>query len=112
MGGGKTVTYKGHTVIHDDPETKRWFYQLLASGMAMAGDDGNAFTRNLKPELFVKFLRATSFSPGSKECAKIGPVLLFGLAIKLVLVHCTHATVLAGVVTRWHAVISDILSCS
>ena len=23
MGGGKTVTYKGHTVIHDDEETKK-----------------------------------------------------------------------------------------
>ena len=56
MGGGKTVTYKGNTVIHDDPETKNWFYGLLAGGMAMAQDDGNAFTANLKPELFVRFL--------------------------------------------------------
>ena len=56
MGGGKTVTYKGHSVIHDDPETKMWFYQILAAGMAMAKDDGNEFTKNLKPELFVKFL--------------------------------------------------------
>ena len=24
--------------------------------MAASGDDGNAFTRNLKPELFVRFL--------------------------------------------------------
>ena len=56
MGGGKTVTLKGHTVIHDDEKTKLWFYNLLASGMAMAGDDGNAFTKDLKPELFVKFL--------------------------------------------------------
>jgi len=56
MGGGKTVTYKGHTVIHDDVDTKRWFYQLLAKGMSMRPDDGNEFTRNLKPDLFVKFL--------------------------------------------------------
>ena len=56
MGGGKTVTYKGHSVIHDDAETKQWFYNLLAQGMAARGDDGNEFTRNLKPELFVKFL--------------------------------------------------------
>lgn len=56
MGGGKTVTYKGHTVIHDDIDTKRWFYKLLASGMAARPDDGNEFTRNLKPDLFVKFL--------------------------------------------------------
>ncbi len=56
MGGGKTVTYKGHTVIHDDQETKQWFYQLLAKGMSGRPDDGNEFTSNLKPELFVKFL--------------------------------------------------------
>lgn len=56
MGGGKTVTYKGHTVIHDDAKTKLWFYQLLAGGMAMAKDDGNAFTSNLDPKNFVRFL--------------------------------------------------------
>ena len=56
MGGGKTVTYKGHTVIHDDEKTKLWFYNLLAMGMAMSKDDGNAFTKDLKPDLFVKFL--------------------------------------------------------
>jgi hypothetical protein len=26
MGGGKTVTYKGSCVVHDDRETKDWFY--------------------------------------------------------------------------------------
>ena len=56
MGGGKTVTYKGHSIIHEDLETKRWFYELLAQGMAGRPDDGNEFTRNLNPELFVKFL--------------------------------------------------------
>ncbi len=56
MGGGKTVTYKGHSVIHDDEKTKLWFYNLLAAGMAMSKDDGNAFTRNLDPALFVRFL--------------------------------------------------------
>ncbi len=56
MGGGKTVTYKGHTVIHDDPEKKMWMYKILAAGMAMAGDDDNEFTANLDPDLFVRFL--------------------------------------------------------
>jgi hypothetical protein len=56
MGGGKTVTYKGHTVIHNDAKTKHWMYNLLAQGMAAAKDDGNAFTRNLDPKTFVKFL--------------------------------------------------------
>jgi general stress protein 26 len=30
MGGGKTVTYKGTCVVHDDRETKDWFYPEFA----------------------------------------------------------------------------------
>jgi hypothetical protein len=56
MGGGKTVTYKGHTLVHNDKETKLWMYNLLAQGMAASKDDGNAFTRDLDPDLFVRFL--------------------------------------------------------
>jgi hypothetical protein len=56
MGGGKTVTYKGHTVIHDDRDTKMWMYELLAAGMGMAREDGNEFSKNLDPSTFVKFL--------------------------------------------------------
>lgn len=56
MGGGKTVTYKGHTVIHEDQETKMWMYRLLASGMGKRDDDGNKFSAGLDPELFIKFL--------------------------------------------------------
>jgi len=58
MGGGKTVTYKGHTVIHDEPEVKQWFYQILASGMQRKTehDPDNQFTAGLDPEMFVRFL--------------------------------------------------------
>ncbi len=56
MGGGKTVTYKGHTVIHDSQETKLWMYKLLAAGMGAASDDGNEFTAGLDASLFVRFL--------------------------------------------------------
>jgi hypothetical protein len=58
MGGGKTVTYKGHTVIHDEPEIKAWFYQLLAAGMHQHSDkdDDNQFTAGLDPAMFVRFL--------------------------------------------------------
>lgn len=31
LGGGKTVTAKGRCVIHEDEETKRWFYPAFAS---------------------------------------------------------------------------------
>lgn len=30
MGGGKTITYKGTCVVHDDRETKDWFYPEFA----------------------------------------------------------------------------------
>ena len=58
MGGGKTVTYKGHTVIHDDQETKLWMYGLLAGGMVREGqsDEGNAFTSGIDPDMFIRFL--------------------------------------------------------
>jgi hypothetical protein len=58
MGGGKTVTYKGHTVIHDDRETKLWMYKLLASGVASQGqrDEGNEFTAGIDPDMFIRFL--------------------------------------------------------
>jgi hypothetical protein len=58
MGGGKTVTYKGHTVIRDDPETKHWMYKLLAQGMVHASekDPDNAFTAGINPEMFIRFL--------------------------------------------------------
>ncbi|MEM8496751.1 MAG: hypothetical protein AAF542_01940 [Pseudomonadota bacterium] len=58
MGGGKTVTYKGHTVIHDDHDTKMWFYKILAAGMAKKTehDPDNKFTAGLDPDMFVRFL--------------------------------------------------------
>ena len=31
MGGGKTITYKGNCVVHDDRETKDWFYPEFAA---------------------------------------------------------------------------------
>ena len=56
MGGGKTVTYKGHTVILDAPEIKMRMYKLLASGMGAGSDDGNEFTSGLDASLFIRFL--------------------------------------------------------
>ncbi|MGK0500704.1 MAG: hypothetical protein ACJAYG_002357 [Oceanicoccus sp.] len=58
MGGGKTVTYKGHTVIHEDNETKQWMYRLLAEGMKSEGrhDKDNTFTAGIDAEMFIRFL--------------------------------------------------------
>lgn len=58
MGGGKTVTYKGHTVIHDDRQTKLWMYSLLAQGMVREGqgDQDNVFTSGIDPAMFIRFL--------------------------------------------------------
>jgi general stress protein 26 len=33
MGGGKTITYKGSCVVHDDRETKDWFYPEFAASL-------------------------------------------------------------------------------
>jgi len=58
MGGGKTVTYKGHTVIHEDQKTKLWMYNMLAQGMLQEAkhDPENTFTKDLDPDLFIRFL--------------------------------------------------------
>lgn len=58
MGGGKTITYKGQTVIHDDRNTKLWMYSLLAGGVASQGqhDKGNEFTAGIDPQMFIRFL--------------------------------------------------------
>ena len=58
MGGGKTVTYKGHTLIHDDRDTKLWMYGLLAQGMVRnaSHDKDNTFTAGLDPQMFIRFL--------------------------------------------------------
>jgi general stress protein 26 len=44
MGGGKTVTYKGSCVVHDDRQTKDWFYPEFSHSLR-ADDDraANAF---------------------------------------------------------------------
>jgi len=59
MGGGKTVTYKGRTKIHDnDPALKAWFYPALAYAMVAPAEAKRAgdFNRGLVPEQFVKSL--------------------------------------------------------
>jgi hypothetical protein len=49
MGRNKTVTYKGTAVIHDDAETKGWFYDALAVRLrSHLGPDA--------VKLFAKFL--------------------------------------------------------
>lgn len=56
MGGGKSVTYKGNTVIHEDDETRQWFYRLLARNVAGTSDKSSRFRKQLDPDVFVKFL--------------------------------------------------------
>lgn len=47
MGPNKTVTYKGMCTVHDDRETKDWFYPALAAAL---NDDES------RREQWVKFL--------------------------------------------------------
>jgi general stress protein 26 len=48
LGGGKTITYKGSCVVHDDRQTKDWFYPEFAR--SLRPDDEVAATT------FQKFL--------------------------------------------------------
>ncbi len=48
LGGGKTITYKGSCIVHDDRETKDWFYPALAR--SVRPDDEHA------ADTFQKFL--------------------------------------------------------
>lgn len=48
LGGGKTITYKGECVVHDDRGTKDWFYPEFSR--ALRPDDEHAATT------FQKFL--------------------------------------------------------
>jgi len=49
MGRNKTVTYKGTATLHDDPDTKAWFYPALAERLqAPQGQE--------RVDLFAKFL--------------------------------------------------------
>ena len=52
MGGGKTVTYKGHTVIHEgDQDINNWFYPALAARLYPEGEASEA-----KRVQFAEFL--------------------------------------------------------
>ena len=42
MGGGKTVTYKGSCIVHDDRETKDWFYPEFANSLRSDNADAAA----------------------------------------------------------------------
>jgi nitroimidazol reductase NimA-like FMN-containing flavoprotein (pyridoxamine 5'-phosphate oxidase superfamily) len=44
----KSLTYKGHCVIHEDAETKAWFYPALAAAVRPGDPDAQAgFVRHL-----------------------------------------------------------------
>ncbi len=48
MGGGKTVTYKGSCVVHDDRSTKDWFYPEFSNSLRPGNSEAaKAFQRFL-----------------------------------------------------------------
>jgi nitroimidazol reductase NimA-like FMN-containing flavoprotein (pyridoxamine 5'-phosphate oxidase superfamily) len=51
IGTSQTVTYKGRAIIHDDDDTKAWFYPALAARVRPeSGDRQEAFVRHLTTE--------------------------------------------------------------
>jgi Pyridoxamine 5'-phosphate oxidase len=64
LGAGLTVSYKGSVILHDDPETKAWFYPALAT--RLHADRGAEYMAD-----FVRFLDTPNriiieFAPGRR----------------------------------------------
>lgn len=53
MGPGKSITIKGRCVIHEDPETKAWFYPALARALRGEGEVADEFAEFLDSPLRV-----------------------------------------------------------
>jgi len=53
LGPGKTVTIKGRAVIHDDRETKDWFYPAFASHLNPDPEGAEKFRKRLDSPLRV-----------------------------------------------------------
>ncbi len=47
LGSGKTVTYKGNCVVHDDRDTKDWFYPEFASYLRPIPEEAAVFQQFL-----------------------------------------------------------------
>jgi hypothetical protein len=53
LGAGKTVTIKGRAIIHDDRETKDWFYPAFASHLNPDPEGAERFRKRLDSPLRV-----------------------------------------------------------
>jgi general stress protein 26 len=53
LGPGKTVTIKGRAIIHDDRETKDWFYPAFASKLNPDPEGAEKFRKRLDSPLRV-----------------------------------------------------------
>ena len=53
LGGGKTVTIKARCVIHEDRETKDWFYPEFAAHLSPDAENAEKFRKRLDSPLRV-----------------------------------------------------------
>ena len=53
MGPGKTVTIKGRCSVHEDAETKKWFYPAFSRHLYGAGEQAESFQKLLDSPLRV-----------------------------------------------------------
>jgi len=53
LGPGKTVTIKGRAILHDDRETKDWFYPAFASHLNPDPEGAESFRKRLDSPLRV-----------------------------------------------------------
>jgi general stress protein 26 len=53
LGGGKSATIKGRAIIHDDRETKDWFYPAFASHLNPDPEGAEKFRKRLDSPLRI-----------------------------------------------------------
>jgi general stress protein 26 len=85
LGPGKTVTIKGRCVVHEDEETKRWFYPAFASHLNPDPDAAKTFAEMLDsplrvilevlPEKFITYdaIKMFMHKSGTLDEKQLGP---------------------------------------
>ncbi|MCP3986515.1 MAG: hypothetical protein GY723_19200 [bacterium] len=84
LGPGKTVTIKGRVNIHEDPETKSWFYPTFASHLNPDPAGAEDFSKRLDsplrvvlevvPEKFITYdgIKMFQHSQGNLDESRLG----------------------------------------
>ena len=84
LGPGKTVTVKGRCILHEDQETKDWFYPAFAAHLSPDAANAEKFRRKLDsplrvvleivPEKYITYdgLKMLQHSEGMLDTSQLG----------------------------------------